>query len=106
MLTGMIAMILLRALHKDIARYNSLADEDGAQEDFGWKLVHADVFRPPYQRMLLAIMIGNGAQMLCMTAVTLGMSLESCEKCSQMDDPVDNGHINNGSICRVGFPVS
>ncbi|TPX40984.1 hypothetical protein SeMB42_g05790 [Synchytrium endobioticum] len=72
MLTGMIAMILLRALHKDIARYNSLADEDGGgQEDFGWKLVHADVFRPPYQRMLLAVLIGNGAQLLCMTSVTL-----------------------------------
>ncbi|TPX36648.1 hypothetical protein SmJEL517_g01326 [Synchytrium microbalum] len=71
MLSGMIAMILLRALHKDIARYNSLADEDGGQEDFGWKLVHADVFRPPYQRMLLAVLVGNGSQLLCMTAVTL-----------------------------------
>ncbi|RKO89014.1 hypothetical protein BDK51DRAFT_24443, partial [Blyttiomyces helicus] len=71
MLTGMIAMILLRALHKDISRYNSFADEDGGQEDFGWKLVHADVFRPPAQRMLLAVLLGNGAQLAAMTTTTL-----------------------------------
>ncbi|KAJ3291850.1 hypothetical protein HK104_005769 [Borealophlyctis nickersoniae] len=71
MLTGMIGMILLRALHKDISRYNSFGDEDGGQEDFGWKLVHADVFRPPAQRMLLSVLLGNGAQLFLMAAVTL-----------------------------------
>ncbi|KAI9092167.1 hypothetical protein DFS34DRAFT_717897 [Phlyctochytrium arcticum] len=70
MLTGMIAVILLRALHKDIARYNAFGDEDG-QEDFGWKLVHADVFRPPTHRMLLSVLVGNGAQLVCMAGITL-----------------------------------
>lgn len=72
MLTGMIATILLRALHKDIARYNTLGDEDGGQEDYGWKLVHADVFRPPQYPMALSVLVGNGAQLFLMTAVTLG----------------------------------
>ncbi|KAJ3142650.1 hypothetical protein HK100_011940 [Physocladia obscura] len=71
MLTGMIAMILLRALHKDISRYNSFIEEDGGQEDIGWKLVHADVFRPPQQRMLLSVLVGNGAQIFLMAGVTL-----------------------------------
>ncbi|KAI8834780.1 hypothetical protein BJ741DRAFT_609158 [Chytriomyces cf. hyalinus JEL632] len=71
MLTGMIAMILMRALHKDISRYNSFIEEDGGQEDIGWKLVHADVFRPPQQRMLLSVLIGNGAQIFMMSSVTL-----------------------------------
>ncbi|KAJ1565232.1 hypothetical protein HK096_003904, partial [Nowakowskiella sp. JEL0078] len=71
MLTGMIAMILLRALHKDIMRYNSFGDEDQS-EDFGWKLVHADVFRPPQQRMFLAVLVGNGVQLFLMAFVTLG----------------------------------
>ncbi|KAI9346766.1 hypothetical protein DFJ73DRAFT_837471 [Zopfochytrium polystomum] len=71
LLTGMIAMILLRALHKDILRYNALIDEDGGQEDFGWKLVHADVFRPPPHRMLLSVLLGNGAQLFMMIGVTL-----------------------------------
>ncbi|KAJ3172140.1 hypothetical protein HDU88_006955 [Geranomyces variabilis] len=71
MLSGMIGMILLRALHKDLARYNTFGDEDGSQEDFGWKLVHADVFRPPTHRMLLSVLLGNGAQLFCMAAITL-----------------------------------
>ncbi|KAJ1332560.1 hypothetical protein BSLG_008862 [Batrachochytrium salamandrivorans] len=63
-LGSMVTMILLRTLHKDIARYNSIGDEDGAQEEFGWKMVHADVFRPPMFRMLLSVLVGNGAQLL------------------------------------------
>lgn len=34
-LTGMVAMILLRTLHKDIARYNQLDVEDDATDEFG-----------------------------------------------------------------------
>ncbi|KAJ1332227.1 hypothetical protein BSLG_008889 [Batrachochytrium salamandrivorans] len=71
-LGSMVTMILLRTLHKDIARYNSIGDEDGAQEEFGWKMVHADVFRPPMFRMLLSVLVGNGAQLLYMGSVTLG----------------------------------
>ncbi|KAH6562874.1 hypothetical protein BASA61_010160 [Batrachochytrium salamandrivorans] len=70
-LGSMVTMILLRTLHKDIARYNSIGDEDGAQEEFGWKMVHADVFRPPMFRMLLSVLVGNGAQLLYMGSVTL-----------------------------------
>ncbi|KAI9142381.1 hypothetical protein BKA69DRAFT_1124062 [Paraphysoderma sedebokerense] len=70
-LTGMVAMILLRALHKDINRYNLVEAQEDAQEDFGWKLVHGDVFRPPVKAMLLSVYLGNGAQLFLMTAVTL-----------------------------------
>ncbi|KAJ3091896.1 hypothetical protein HK102_012818 [Quaeritorhiza haematococci] len=70
-LSGMVAMILLRALHKDIARYNQLEAQEDAQEDFGWKLVHGDVFRPPQRHQLLSVMVGNGAQLFLMAAITL-----------------------------------
>ncbi|RUS13977.1 Endomembrane protein 70-domain-containing protein, partial [Endogone sp. FLAS-F59071] len=70
-LTGMVAMILLRALHKDISRYNAVDAQEDVQEDFGWKLVHGDVFRPPAHSMLLSVMLGNGAQLFFMAAVTL-----------------------------------
>ena len=68
-------MILVRALHKDIARYNAVGDEDGVQEEFGWKLVHADVFRPPGRRLLLSVLVGNGVQILCMISVTLAFAV-------------------------------
>ncbi|KAJ3102717.1 hypothetical protein HDU97_000330 [Phlyctochytrium planicorne] len=74
-LSGMVAMILLRALHKDIARYNQLDSEEDAQEDFGWKLVHGDVFRPPALPNLFAVLIGSGAQVFFMSVVTLGFAV-------------------------------
>ncbi|KAF9896498.1 hypothetical protein BX616_007329, partial [Lobosporangium transversale] len=70
-LTGMVAMILLRALHKDISRYNQLEAQEDIQEDFGWKLVHGDVFRTPAYPMLLSIIVGNGSQMFLMASVTI-----------------------------------
>lgn len=70
-LTGMVAMILLRTLHKDIARYNQIDVEDDAQEEFGWKLVHGDVFRPPENAMLLSVLLGSGVQVFFMTLITL-----------------------------------
>ncbi|XP_017785554.1 PREDICTED: transmembrane 9 superfamily member 2 [Nicrophorus vespilloides] len=73
-LSGMVAMILLRTLHKDIARYNQIDSGEDAQEEFGWKLVHGDVFRPPRKGMLLSVMLGSGVQVLCMTLVTLAFA--------------------------------
>ncbi len=88
LLVGMVSMILLRALRKDIERYNRLdsyeldelsgtsaAFEDGVQEDSGWKLVHGDVFRSAPYPLLLSVLLGNGAQLFIMTGVTLVFAL-------------------------------
>ncbi|XP_793969.4 transmembrane 9 superfamily member 2 [Strongylocentrotus purpuratus] len=72
-LSGMVAMIMLRTLHKDISRYNQ-QDLEEAQEEFGWKLVHGDVFRPPRSGMLLSIFLGTGAQIVIMSFITLGFA--------------------------------
>jgi len=74
-LSAMIAAILVRNLRRDINRYNRLAtDEEKAEdlEEYGWKLVHADVFRPPsFSPMLLSVFCGTGAQLLCMAFLTI-----------------------------------
>lgn len=74
-LTGMVAMIMVRALYKDLSRYNRVAtDEEKAEdrEDTGWKLVHADVFRPPAKRAdAFVVIIGISTQVLGMTVLTL-----------------------------------
>ena len=80
LLTGLIALVLVRTLHKDIARYNSvIMDEessalDDATDESGWKLVHGDVFRRPRHSKLLAVFIGSGIQILCMTFVSLTLA--------------------------------
>lgn len=73
-LSGMVAMIMLRTLHKDIARYNQMESGEDAQEEFGWKLVHGDVFRPPRKGMLLSVFLGSGVQVTCMTLITLAFA--------------------------------
>lgn len=88
LLVGMVSMVLLRALRKDIERYNRLdsynlddltgtsaVDEDGVQEDSGWKLVHGDVFRSARYPLLLSVLLGNGAQLFIMTGLTLVFAL-------------------------------
>ncbi|XP_077165287.1 transmembrane 9 superfamily member 2-like [Paroedura picta] len=77
-LSGMVAMILLRTLHKDIARYNQMDSSEDAQEEFGWKLVHGDVFRPPRKGMLLSVFLGQGTQIFIMTFITLFFACLGC----------------------------
>ena len=85
---GMVGAILVRALKKDIARYNRLESfnlddfsgtngdaENDIQEDSGWKLVHGDVFRTPKNPLLLSIFLGNGSQLFVMVGTTITFAL-------------------------------
>jgi len=71
-LSGIITMIIIRTLRRDIAKYN-MAEEDLEEsiEETGWKLVHGDVFRPPINNRLFAAVIGSGIQIFCMMAITI-----------------------------------
>ena len=75
-LSAMVAAIITRNLRRDINRYNRVpqTDEERAEalEEYGWKLVHGDVFRPPTTLpMLLSVFSGTGAQLLCMLFPTI-----------------------------------
>ncbi|GJN38969.1 hypothetical protein PR202_gb28055 [Eleusine coracana subsp. coracana] len=70
-LSGMVAMIMLRTLYRDISKYNQLENQEDAQEETGWKLVHGDVFRPPINADLLCVYVGTGVQFFGMLLVTL-----------------------------------
>jgi len=70
LLTGIVAMIMMRTLRRDFSRYNE-QDKEDLQEESGWKLVHADVFRPPPQAILLCAMLGTGMQLLVMASISI-----------------------------------
>ncbi|KAJ0965840.1 hypothetical protein J5N97_026978 [Dioscorea zingiberensis] len=70
-LSGMVAMIMLRTLYRDISKYNQLETQEEAQEETGWKLVHGDVFRPPVNSDLLCVYVGTGVQFFGMLLVTM-----------------------------------
>ena len=44
-LSGMVAMIMMRTLHRDISNYNQLETAEEVQDETGWKLVRAAVCR-------------------------------------------------------------
>lgn len=77
-LSLLVISVLVRNLKRDIAGYNAvLADEeeDDDVDESGWKLVHADVFRPPSTMpMLYCVLVGSGSQLAVSTFVTIGLA--------------------------------
>ncbi|CAA7408780.1 unnamed protein product [Spirodela intermedia] len=74
-LSGMVAMIMMRTVYKDIVNYNQLEAQEEDEEETGWKLVHGDAFRPPINSGLLCVYVGTGVQFLGMTIVTMLFAL-------------------------------
>ncbi|TYH66447.1 hypothetical protein ES332_D06G123800v1 [Gossypium tomentosum] len=74
-LSGMVAMIMLRTLYRDISKYNQLETQEEAQEETGWKLVHGDVFRAPANSDLLCVYVRTGVQFFVMILVTMIFAL-------------------------------
>ena len=96
-LTGMVAMIMLRTLRKDITAYNDLETAEEAAEETGWKLVHGDVFRPPRYASWLAVFVGTGTQILSMmvgTTLLAAMGLLS---------PANRGSLMTAGIFLFAF---
>ncbi|RAL45248.1 unnamed protein product [Cuscuta campestris] len=73
-LAGIVFVIFLRTVRRDLTRYEELDKEAQAQmneELSGWKLVVGDVFREPNHSKLLCVMIGDGVRITGMAVVTI-----------------------------------
>lgn len=90
LLTGTVAIIMVRTLSRDIQSYNAVPNEEGkvgksgdeeTEEDdlmddtTGWKLVHGDVFRQPAHSIFFAPIVGSGVQLFVMGAALLVFSV-------------------------------
>ena len=67
----LVILILIRSLREDIIRYNSTESMEDLSEEFGWKLVHGDVFRRPQYSVLFSVLVGSGIQVLLMFLSTI-----------------------------------
>jgi len=75
LLTGFLAIILMRILHSDINQFAAEDDVEGGMDDeSGWKQISGDVFRVPPYPMILSAMLGMGAQLLSLFFCLLSMS--------------------------------
>jgi len=76
-LCGLVALILVRTLNNDYARFTRGEDDDliegganvaggvgGLGDESGWKQVHGDAFRAPNYLVLLVACVGTGIQLL------------------------------------------
>eukprot|EP01126_Amoeba_proteus_P049027 TRINITY_DN5705_c0_g2_i1.p1 TRINITY_DN5705_c0_g2~~TRINITY_DN5705_c0_g2_i1.p1 ORF type:complete len:351 (-),score=54.03 TRINITY_DN5705_c0_g2_i1:64-1116(-) len=72
LMTGMIAAILARTLRRDFIR---LEEEKDIEEETGWKILHADIGRPPAYPTLLCVLVGSGVQVLFMVVTTMIFSV-------------------------------
>uniref|UniRef100_A0A646QE06 Transmembrane 9 superfamily member n=1 Tax=Hemiscolopendra marginata TaxID=943146 RepID=A0A646QE06_9MYRI len=78
-LVGLVSMILMRTLRKDYARYSKDEEMDDMERDlgdeYGWKQVHGDVFRPASHPMLFSSLIGTGYQIAVVTLSVVVFSI-------------------------------
>jgi transmembrane 9 superfamily protein 1 len=78
LLIGFVVLILTRILKNDFARYNYTSVEESdnfEQDDFGWKIIHGDVFRFPSAKSLLSSILGVGSQFLSLSFIILVMAM-------------------------------
>ena len=63
-LSGMVLLILVRTLRRDLQFYRDIEAAGLDDDDSGWKQVHADVFRPPRFLPILCAGVGAGGQLV------------------------------------------
>lgn len=103
LLTLVIGYLLVRALRKDISKYNEMIilddDPDDMLDERGWKLVAGDVFRKPRHSKILSVFIGVGVQLfvvivLAMCSLGLGGSLRMPILISYCIASVSSGYVS------------
>lgn len=116
-LVGLVSMILMRTLRKDYQRYAKDGDLDEMERDlgdeYGWKQVHGDVFRPAAHRQIFAACIGSGVHMTITVLATILMiivfelytehgSIVSYAIFSYAILSPINGFVSSGLYARMG----
>lgn len=116
-LVGLVSMILMRTLRKDYARYSKDEEMDDMERDlgdeYGWKQVHGDVFRPAAHNTFFSSLIGTGYQLtlvvLCVTIFAImgelyterGSMLSTAIFVYAATAPV-NGYFGGALYARMG----
>ena len=76
LLTAFLAIILMRVIKNDFTRYmRADEDEEVGEEETGWKLIHADVFRAPPNLSIFSAFVGAGTHLFAMTLLLLSLAV-------------------------------
>merc|ERR1712110_869379 len=116
-LVGLVSMILMRTLRKDYARYSKEDDIDDMEKDlgdeYGWKQVHGDVFRPASNCLMFSALVGTAYQIASVVFIVIcfaiigdlyterGSLLSTAIFVYAATSPV-NGYFGGGMYSRMG----
>ncbi|KAJ1410533.1 Nonaspanin [Sesbania bispinosa] len=75
LLTGFLAMILMRVLKNDFVKFTPDEEAVDDQEESGWKYIHGDVFRYPRYKSLFAAALGTGTQLFTLAIFIFMLAL-------------------------------
>lgn len=119
-LVGLVSMILMRTLRKDYARYSKEDDLDDMEKDlgdeYGWKQVHGDVFRPASNSIIFSALVGTGYQIASVVFIVIcfaiigdlyterGSLLSTSIFVYAATSPV-NGYFGGGLYARMGGKI-
>ena len=81
-LTLIIFFILSRTVKKDLDKYNQKVTigDNVILDEYGWKQIASDVFRPPIHQKTLSAFIGTGFEIFCLIIVSLILYLIGLKK--------------------------
>jgi len=71
LLTAFLSIILMRILKQDFSKYMEIDEDELAEEETGWKMIHGDVFRAPPLLNIFCALIGAGAQLFFTVLILL-----------------------------------
>ncbi|XP_070545494.1 transmembrane 9 superfamily member 3-like [Ptychodera flava] len=116
-LVGLVSMILMRTLRKDYARYSKDDELDDMERDlgdeYGWKQVHGDVFRPASHSVLFSSLIGSGYHIVSVSLCVITFAIVGdlyMERGSMLSTAIFvyaatapvNGYAGGGLYSRMG----
>mmetsp|Transcript_43813 Transcript_43813/g.80000 ORF Transcript_43813/g.80000 Transcript_43813/m.80000 type:complete len:599 (+) Transcript_43813:81-1877(+) len=73
LILSLFLLIIIRVVKSDLSRYLQIPDEElnAVEEETGWKLLHADVFRSPKHRLFFCSAVGAGMQLFTMVVMVV-----------------------------------
>merc|ERR1719389_380645 len=73
LILSLFLLIIIRVVRSDLSRYLQIPDEElnAVEEETGWKLLHADVFRSPKHRLFFCSAVGAGLQLFSMVVMVV-----------------------------------
>merc|ERR1719162_2356681 len=73
LILSLFLLVIIRVVRSDLSRYLQIPDEElnAVEEETGWKLLHADVFRAPKHRLFFCAAVGAGLQLFAMVIMVV-----------------------------------